>query len=170
MEKPFVLRTFTGKLVDVANLKPADIDIVDIAHALSHQCRFAGHTQRFYSVAEHSLVVMDFIRKNFPADFRLQLTALLHDSSEAYLVDLPRPVKQAMPQYKVLEDAAMATIARVFNIEWPLPVIVKEVDDYVLKYELITIMAPASGIEMHGDTPRKVKNEFLKQFDRLSKW
>lgn len=64
----------------------------------------------------------------------------------------------------------MATIAGVFNIEWPLPVIVKEVDDYVLKYELITIMSPASGIEMHGDTPRKVKNEFLKQFDRLSKW
>src|SRR5271156_4912831 len=79
------IQTFTGKKFYPFNPKPQDIDIRDIAHALSNICRFTGHTKRFYSVAEHSRNVAKLV----PAHMKLQ--ALLHDASEAYLCDIARP-------------------------------------------------------------------------------
>lgn len=105
------IRTFTGRLVDPVHLKVDDICIEDIAHALSNQCRFSGHVRRFYSVAEHSVRVM----KKCSLD---PLSALLHDASEAYLVDLPRPLKYH-PQfafYKEVEAHVEGCIATKFGL------------------------------------------------------
>lgn len=107
------IRTFSGKLVDPINLTPDDICIEDIAHALSNQCRFSGHVRRFYSVAEHSVRVM----KKCSVD---PLAALLHDASEAYLVDLPRPLKHH-PKFEFYRDVEMTVtevICSRFDIPW----------------------------------------------------
>lgn len=84
------MRTYTGRMFSFAEITPEDIDIRDIAHALSHLCRFVGHTSMFYSVAQHCLLVSEKI----PGGPEVKLAALLHDAAEAYVNDLPSPLKR----------------------------------------------------------------------------
>lgn len=91
---PGTIRTSTGKTFNVIAPRPEDVDITDItdiAHALSLTCRFSGQCREFYSVAQHSVLVSRLVPPG------LALAGLLHDAHEAYLADLSRPVKQAMP-------------------------------------------------------------------------
>jgi 5'-deoxynucleotidase YfbR-like HD superfamily hydrolase len=78
--------------------RPEEVKLIDIAHALSRQCRFSGHIDRFYSVAEHSVRVSNLV----PIEHALQ--ALLHDASEAYLVDVPSPLKK-LPEFEPYRQA-----------------------------------------------------------------
>lgn len=73
------------------------IDIRDIAHALAIINRFAGHTRLPLPVADHCLRVASYLPDN------LKLAGLLHDASEAYLIDLPTPIKHQMPFYMKVE-------------------------------------------------------------------
>jgi uncharacterized protein len=131
------IRTFSGKLVDPVHLTPDDVCIEDIAHALSNQCRFSGHVRRFYSVAEHSVRVM----KKCKLD---PLAALLHDASETYLVDLPRPLKYH-PQfafYKEVEAWVTGAIEERFSLI-DLPEIREEIhiaDKRMLATEMAGLM------------------------------
>ena len=50
-----IMNTYTGKKFDPLQMKPEDVDLVDIAHALSLLCRGGGHIDRFYTVALHSI-------------------------------------------------------------------------------------------------------------------
>jgi uncharacterized protein len=87
-----------------------DIDIEDIAHSLSHQCRFNGHTPVFYSVAQHCVIVA----KSLPPPLRLR--GLLHDGSETYYSDIPTPLKNLMPEYRAMEDRCHRVIERKFGL------------------------------------------------------
>lgn len=91
------IQTYTGKQVDPFELQISDICIEDIAHSLALQCRFNGHCREFYSVAEHCCRVSDVCPEH------LKSAGLLHDDSEAYLCDLPTPLKNNLPQYKEVE-------------------------------------------------------------------
>jgi len=95
------IQTFGGRAFWPLDPRPEDVAIGDIAHALAHLCRYGGHTRRFYSVAEHSVLMARAVSPKH------RLWALLHDASEAYLVDLPRPIKRAIPQYRTAEAAEM---------------------------------------------------------------
>lgn len=108
------IKTYTGKLVNPLDLQLDDIDIFDIAHSLAYQCRFTGHTKFFYSVAQHSILVASIV----PMEYKL--AALLHDASEAYLHDIPRPLKRLEPFksfYKHYEDKIMQQIYRKFGVD-----------------------------------------------------
>lgn len=124
------IRTFTGKYFDPFNPDPDLICIEDIAHALSLQCRFSGHTHVHYSVARHSLNVLLLCEKK---EYRLQ--ALLHDASEAYLVDIPTPIKKCLPQYIDAEHNLMCVIAEKFGFDWPVSDYVKQLVRISLDYE-----------------------------------
>ncbi len=87
---PTCITTYTGGTFDYSKFGPDDIDIRDIAHALSHLCRFTGHTNIFYSVAQHCLLVSEKI----PGGPEVKLAALLHDAAEAYVNDLSSPLKK----------------------------------------------------------------------------
>ncbi|MFZ5375724.1 MAG: HD family hydrolase [Campylobacterota bacterium] len=104
------MTTISGKKIVYDNLDPHDIDITDIAHALSNICRFGGHINRFYSVAQHSVMVSKMVPKH------LALAALLHDASEAYLSDIVRPAKRMLPQYKELELKLQRVIEERFAV------------------------------------------------------
>src|SRR5690606_26745918 len=101
------IRTFTGQYINVFDPKPDLIRIEDIAHALSQMPRFGGHLPVFYSVAQHSLACAHKVSS------RNALAALLHDASEAYLMDIPKPIKNNLHNYKETEHALMEVIAQV---------------------------------------------------------
>lgn len=142
------LCTASGRQFYPEDIRLGDFDIEDIAHGLSNLCRFAGHTRSFYSVAQHSCYVSDFC----PGGFKLW--GLLHDATEAYLVDLPRPVKFAVGSaYTDLEHRCMEVIALQFGlrtgalrepIPGHIPGIVKQYDEAVLAAEARDLMPPAS--------------------------
>lgn len=126
--------TFTGKYIDPFNPKIEDIDIEDIANSLSRQCRFGGHLRWFYTVAEHSLRVA----KELPDE--LKLTGLLHDAAEAYLLDIPRPVKIRIPGYKEAEENLLKIIMQKFGGIYPLPELVTKIDNEILEWEFANVV------------------------------
>jgi len=109
--------------------QPQDILIEDIAHALSMICRFGGHTSRFYSVAEHSIRVAGQL-ESYEANEDYQLAGLMHDAEEAYLPDIPRPIKADMPEakeiYRRLNQAIMFKFRIPETIDWS---IIKDFDN-----------------------------------------
>lgn len=164
------IQTFTGRQFFPLDPRPEEIDIYDISHALSQLCRFGGHVKQFYSVAEHC-VLMSY---NVPYEYALW--ALLHDASEAYCVDLPRPIKHMLPDYRVMEDKIIAAIAKRFQLAGTeIPEIVHVYDARILADERIALMqpppapwagdAPPLGVEIQGWWPGMAENRF---YDRLS--
>src|SRR6266700_4788978 len=98
------IQTAMGRKFWPMDPRSGEVFIDDIAHALSMLCRFGGHCIRFYSVAEHSVLLSRV------AEPRFKLWALLHDASEAYLADVPRPVKPALVGYKDAEERVQRAI------------------------------------------------------------
>ncbi|OZI09210.1 hypothetical protein BWI93_05235 [Siphonobacter sp. BAB-5385] len=107
------IRTYTGKYVNVFEPDPETICIEDIAHALSNMPRFGGHLPEFYSVAQHSIRCAQLVPDH------LKLSALMHDASEAYLMDLPRPIKKNLGNfgYAETEERLMGVIAQKFGFQ-----------------------------------------------------
>ncbi len=156
---PGEIRTYTGVVINILDPRPEQILIEDIAHALAHLCRFGGHTAKFYSVAEHSIRCSQTIEPEW------QLAALLHDATEAYLIDLPSPVKALWPDYRAIEGKLMGVIARKFGFQCPLPEAVKETDRAWLKLEWQNLM-----LEDNWGTldPADAKALFLEIFDNIT--
>lgn len=126
--------TYTGKVVDPFNLNINDIDINDISHALSMTCRFCGHCNKFYSVAQHSVIISRFASKEN------KLWGLLHDATEAYFGDLPSPIKKSIPFYKDAEIQASKIIAKKFNLPESIPDEIHSLDKRLLLTESFYLM------------------------------
>lgn len=102
--------TYTGRQFWPLAPRAEDVDLEDIAHALAHLCRFAGHCRVFYSVAQHSVHVSERVHS------RYALEGLLHDAAEAYLCDVARPIKPALAGYEAAESQLMAVIRARFGL------------------------------------------------------
>jgi hypothetical protein len=119
--KSFIV-TYTGKVFPFDDITPDCIDIQDIAHSLSHLCRWTGHTNMFYSVAQHSLLVSE----RMPGKAAEKLVGLLHDGAEAYTNDLASPLKKWMQSsdggvihdsvYGCLQDSITAMIYNKYGV------------------------------------------------------
>jgi len=154
--EPNCIRTFTGLYMNVFDPTPEMICIEDIAHALSMQCRFGGHLPKFYSVAQHSVNVADMSRT---------LQALMHDSAEAYLLDIPSPIKKRLTGYKEIEDNLLRVIADKFGFDPILSEETKAADKVLLEFEWDTLM-------LRNDTvwcwePALAKDKFVSIFNIL---
>lgn len=141
------IQTYTGAQFWPLDPRPSEVRTEDIAHALSMQCRFAGHCRVFYSVAEHSVRVSQLLRAwGHPP--LAQLAGLLHDASEAYLVDVPRPLKPHLPGYSEIERRVMDAICERFGLpRWALATdarwgAVRHADAVLLATEARDLMAP----------------------------
>lgn len=174
--EPWIL-SYTGKKINFTSPNVNDIDIVDIAHSLSMLCRFGGHTNRFYSVAEHSVHVSKLVPKS------RRLEALLHDAAEAYLVDIPTPIKNYMPNYKRMEDHLLRVIYQKFGISTsgdygPIHYADRQMllaEKEVLLYDPNKLWAPFDvnsveipKVDFYFATPSKAESIFLDTFDYLT--
>lgn len=185
------IETRSGKRFVFESDDIESIDIMDIAWALGNECRFGGHCNRFYSVAEHSCRVYDAFfafRKEAPREAKLY--ALLHDASEAYLKDIMRPLK-LLPQmsgYKLIEKTVQLRIERAFQLDREKVAIpylcdVDDFDNAFLKAEA-AIMLPSKGEhwefpenlpavslnEFCGWRPDRARVEFLNRFHEAHGW
>jgi len=160
-----VIRTFTGRLFDYASFSPDDFDIVDIASALSKECRFAGHCHEFYSVAQHSFEMSAMVHPDF------SMEALLHDASEAYLKDIPSPLKRMLPDYQELERRIDSAIRIKFNLPPSMSPEVKKADADILKIEMRSLYPEKFHLEHKPDIkcmpPTATKSVFLMRYELL---
>jgi len=153
----------SGVLFDVFNPNPEDIKIIDIAHALSNLCRYGGHSPKFYSVAQHC--VLCSLQPGTPKE---QMEYLLHDASEAYLVDMPRPIKRNLADYRRIEDSLLEVIFSYFKLTFPLTDKVHFVDNEMLQFEYKAfyeeeVLDPT--FEFWG--PEEAKSKFIARFEEL---
>lgn len=121
--------------------RPEDIHIEDVAHALSNICRFTGHTAEFMSVAQHSVLVSLHC---WPED---ALFGLLHDTAEAFLADLSRPVKLSLRDAGItifddMEARIMLSVCEKFGLPAVMPQSVKDADNLLLTTEARDLMSP----------------------------
>ncbi len=164
------IQTFSGRCFNPTNPNPNAIVIQDIAHALSMQCRFSGHVKKFYSVAQHSVGV------SYLCDEQDALWGLLHDGSEAYLVDIPRPLKHSgkFDAYLEFEKTMQKAICTRFELPEQEPESVKRADTLILMAEARDLMSP-----LHPDwtlamdpppfkidslSPQEAEHLFMKRF------
>lgn len=168
------IQTHSGRRFNPINPNPDAIVIQDIAHALSMQCRFSGHCREFYSVAQHSVLVSHICNEEDA------LWGLLHDASEAYLVDVPRPIKRSgkFQAYIDIENVMQEAICRRFALPFQEPPSVKRADTKLLSTEARDLMSP-----LHSDWQQpveplpfkietwdhnKAKDMFMKRFFELT--
>lgn len=109
-----IMCAHSGRQIDIEAPQPESLDIGDIAHALSFICRGSGQVNTFFSVAQHCICcAREAAARGYST--AVQLACLLHDASEAYMMDLPKPIKDnLLPGYRVYEDALLACIYRRF--------------------------------------------------------
>ena len=186
------IESYTGKHVDILNFKEEDVDIVDIATALSNNCRYNGHCP-FYSVAEHSIILVRLFDSgllkgviNFDENKKLkfQRWALMHDAAEAYLSDIPMPYKTEEvigKRYLELEDEILNVIISRFGLKGTIPTVVNIVDksfalheahylkksmgkDWDSKFDFL-FYPEKYKLKMYS--PTEARDEFLKHFDDL---
>jgi hypothetical protein len=166
------MQTYTGRQFWPMDPRPEEVHLEDMAHGLANACRFAGHCLRFYSVAEHSILMSRIVRPE------LALTALLHDATEAYVVDVPRPLKPFLPGYKDIEHKVWLAIAARYGLPEDLPDEIKEADNAMLLAEQAQNMAPPPApwcipgeiapVVLPFWSPAQAEVEFLARFHELS--
>ncbi len=172
------MQTYTGRMFFPTDPRPEEVTAEDIAHALSLVCRFGGHVDRFYSVAEHCWLM------SFAVPPEHALWALLHDAAEAYVGDMVRPLKQQMPDYCFAEGRVLTAIMERFGMDYfertRMPDSVREADNRILLTERAALMSappPAPwgqdglvplDVAVRGVTPREAERLYLDRLDQLT--
>ena len=148
--------------------------IRDIAHSLSLTNRYSGHTKYAYNVAQHSVLCSYLV----PEEYALE--ALTHDASEAYLGDIASPLKQLLPEYKVIEAKVEAAIAKQYGLCYPFPYCVKEADMRMLRTEFEDVVSSGNipdcclqfqraGFYIHQWSAIESEQMFLNRYYELTK-
>ena len=174
------IRTYSGVRFVPTEPEKEKIQIEDIAHALPMLCRGNGHVKSFWSVGEHCICcAKEALARGLGA--RLALACLLHDASECYLSDIPRPFKESLPAYQKLEDHLLDLVYERFlgsTLTEEEQEELKKIDDDLLWYDLELLLQepqprPAPQIHIDRDYAvrpfSQVEEEYLTLFARLCK-
>lgn len=129
------MQTYSGRRFYPLDPRSDEIHSEDVAHALSLLCRYGGHVDRFYSVAEHCVLMSHAVAPENA------LAALLHDATEAYVCDVPRPLKRYLADYQDIEDNVWLAIVGRYGVSTILPTEVKEADNRILLTERDALMS-----------------------------
>jgi uncharacterized protein len=173
------LQTVSGRWVNPFDPDPEQLDAGDIARALANQCRFGGHSRAFYSVAQHSVIVSELVEER-GGDAEDAFAALMHDATEAYLGDMPHPLKHRSAlgaAFREAEDHLEEAIRARFGIREHVPSI-KPVDRALLATERRTFSAEtwhwpelegveALDLELTAWSPDEAAEAFARRFAEL---
>ena len=173
------ITTYTGRHFDPLHPEEALICIEDIAHALSLICRGNGHVKSFFSVGQHCILcAREAAARSYSS--RLSLAALLHDASECYMSDVPRPFKKSLTDYLKQEDKLLKVIYRKYlgsALSQEEEMKLKSIDNDLLWYDLKYLLGetpaePKPVIHITVDYTvlpfKTVEDEYLKLFRQLS--
>ncbi len=166
VDRPGTISTWHGR-IDPLHPDPAEVDILDIAHSLARLCRYNGHVGGFLSVARHSMWVAGHLMAQ-GHDTQTVLQGLLHDGAEAYLSDIPRPIKRApeLANFREIDAAMDEAVMTAFGLPFPIPEVVMDADRYVL---LNVEMAHPDGARFHWlSTPEEDEEEFIRMYHALT--
>ncbi|MES0319987.1 HD family hydrolase [Citrobacter sedlakii] len=168
------IQTLSGKQFDYINSTIDDIDVEDIAGALSNICRFAGHLPEFYSVAQHSVLCSQIVSPEFAFE------ALMHDAAEAYCQDIPAPLKALLPDYRQLEKRTDQLIRLKFGLPLEESPVVKYADltmlaterrdldiDDSIPWVMLEGIPPTDLFEIHPLRPGQAFGLFINRFNEL---
>ncbi|WP_226019966.1 HD family hydrolase [Serratia symbiotica] len=169
------IQTLSGKKFNYLNATVDDIEIEDIATALSHLCRFCGHLPEFYSVAQHSVLCSQLVPPMFAFE------ALMHDAAEAYCQDIPAPLKALLPDYRQIEAFVDELIRFKFNLPITPSPDVKYADLKMLATErrdldisdddpwpMLEDITPSDEILVSPVNPNQARSMFMQRFLQLS--
>lgn len=174
------MQTYTSKKFYPTAPVVEDIDIIDIAHSLSMQCRYNGHVHTFYSVAEHCILMSYALEKTYPDRPDLWLEALLHDATEAYVGDMVRPLKIQMPEFQAAEEVVAIAIGERFGVRQSCDMSpeVKDADNRILTNERLNLLGepPAEwsstaeplDVPIYAWSPHIAEIQYLKRFNQLT--
>lgn len=156
-----------------------DVDITNIAWALSMQCRFNGHIKHFYSVAQHSVMVSRIVESEHPFDDRLIFRALMHDAHEAYVGDIVTPIKRELERFHEIEEAVDRAICDKYNMDYKMDPCIKKADVISLMTEVRDLMTTPFLDERFNHIvpldatiiplgPQEAYDDFLQRFEILT--
>ena len=176
---PDHITTYTGIHFYPTEPNINDINIYDIAHALPLICRGNGHVKTFFSVGQHCVNCAREAELRGYGD-RIALACLLHDASECYMSDVPRPFKKTMTEYIRQEEYLLGLVYEKFLGD-PLTeeelAIMREIDDDMLYYDLTVLLnepvpgpAPELKIKLNYDFQPfdKIEKQYLELFQKYS--
>ena len=146
--------TYTGKAFYPMNPKVEDVTILDIAHHLAAQCRYLGATQKFYSTAQHCCLLAHYAETKLKANVVDCAQILLHDAAEAYLTDLPRPIKQHFPEFRAVDYTIQQCVRKWAGLDVaPLPSWQDEIDSRIIHDERAQLMCESGNDWQHAGQP-----------------
>lgn len=174
MKETFI-QTYTGKKFDYLKATADDIDIEDIANALANICRFSGHVQDFYSVAQHSVLCSQIVSVEYAFE------ALMHHAAEAYVQDMPAPLKALLPDYRQMEQMVDDLIREKFSLPRDHSQVVKRADLTMLaterrdleiddgtRWSVLDGIQPSEVIDIRPLRPGQAYALFMNRFNELT--
>lgn len=153
------MTTLTRRKLSLENPQASQIDINDIAVGLANKGHFSGQMEKFFSIAEHSMMVCNWAPEN------LKLVALLHDASEAYLGDMIKPLKVLIPKFQEIEERLQRVIFERFGLDYEDIIRIKPMDKMVQTLEYNYFYKEEGNLTCLS--PEEARNEFLTMFKKL---
>ena len=170
------IMTVEGSYFDFDHPEQSSFTIETVAHALSNLCRYTGHTREFYSVAQHCVYVSHIVPEH------LALQGLLHDAGEAFINDVARPLKNMLPDYRIIEHRVEKAVFERLGIPVEIAPEVHHADLVMLATEKRDLMPgnstrwalldgiPMLDMEIEPVLPRQAYRLFMDRYEELTKY
>lgn len=123
-----------GRIFYPLDPRPEEVHIDDIATSLSRIVRYNGHSDIWITVAQHTCNCVTLAQQD-DMDDRFLYAMLMHDSAEAYVGDMIRPLKVFMPEFQGVEDKVYAVIKEALEIPEVPHVVIKYYDNLAWAWE-----------------------------------